>query len=192
MGIRLEPRFIEQSYRTRGVMSILRKLTLTRCRPMPKREQGLGRHCLSAPQRLDDCLLIDGARDRLPHPLVPQCGVVHVEVRVHHKRTRPALYAEIRLPAQGMHHVQRDDVRLHIARALLQFQRRRDRIRRDHKSHALNFRRTCPIAGVAFDNHFLVLRLADEAKWPRSYRMQTFILPCTTLHHAEQPITQVE
>jgi hypothetical protein len=122
----------------------------------------------------------------------PSTPRLHVEVHVNNHRTRPRLGYQVRRIAQRMHHVQRDRIALKIARALLQLQRCRNRIRHHRKSYLRRAsRRTGPVVRISLDDTSLsCTALTNETARP--HRMQSKLSSRTLRHHAKQPIAHVE
>lgn len=91
-----------------------------------------------------------------------------------------------------MHHIQRDVAALGVAGALLHLKRHGDGIRDDVEAYMSDLGWTGPVAGIAFDNNFLVLHLADELERPGANRMQPFFTPRAFFNDTEESVAEVE
>src|SRR6202789_931637 len=149
---------------------------------------------MTTPEGGDERGLVDGEGDSLPHTRIAKSWVLYVEVEIVDACAGAGGDAKIRLVAERMYHVHRQNVALNISRAFFHLERRCDCVGDHLKSDALNggARRTRPVAGVAVENHLLALHLANKAEGSRADRMQAFISSRAPFDDAKETIAEVE
>ena len=129
-----------------------------------RRENAGGRLREIAPQILDHGLAIDGVGEGLPNAHIAQDRITQIERQIAERSSGCALDDEVRLLLESEHHVGSKRVAGDVGAAFAEFERAGGGIRHDHEANAGDARFIAPVVVVTFDDDFIILLGADEAK----------------------------
>src|SRR6202158_4875001 len=160
---------IEYPARSCGIEFIFRHVALIR--PTLWREDAVGGASEKPPQIMDHGPAINGVGERLPDVYVTQDRIAQVECEVAEHGSRGPLHLKVRLLLEREHHVGSQRVAGDVGAAFAKFESARGGIGHDHEAYAGHMRFIAPVVLIAFDDDFLVLLSADEAKGTRAHRM---------------------